>query len=1135
MNTRMKRIVSLLMAAAFIIPFFYTKSEIVKAQTLGQPSNPTAVGQSYQTTINGKSVTAQDYEVTVPFIDGDTTTNYYEKGYQDANEVLSKVPSTVTSTVDGQTVTFNKTNNVNFVEDNVHSGGSFPKTVSNRMTVNCGTADAWLGKYVTQGYTISYSDIMNSFPSPISETLVDSNADGSYHGQYALVWRGDKDSSGTPILAAEPYQGFYPSPYSNNPATLKRRPYEVIKPFLLRGAPSMTQTLTTNSYPIFINLPVGQNLDKSRTYEFNAITSNKFSFTYTATKGDTSETHTSYSLLSPLLLNDANNLKFYYKDYYDSDQYAVRDIVSVNGSNFSDAGNVTAYDMYGNASTFHRYTASVNLGYIVPSATYSYQAEEDLWLPTVTYRGTVYTANNSYKLNINYIDEDTDNVIASDKTKTYTSQDVSTDDMFGANAAEQWYLPSYTPPGYTLDTSKYTDIGYHIIWDADSKYSNYNGRSTTDTVNLKVYCKKIPINSYTLNISYIDEDTNKPISNIDGCETYKSYQESDLTMVTGGKVAYYLPASAPSGYSLDTSKYFNATKGYGILFDDDDPTTLPHNGYSSNKIADLQVYCKATAQNGTVVKRYFVDGIEKTEDEEKITDVPVGSHTYSADKSYQGDTCSNPSVTVDVKANDTVYADFKFTSTPVPVIEKGTVIKRYFLKGVEQTADEEKIENVEVGPHTYSAYKTYPRYTCENPSITVNVTANSVTYCDFNYGFENHPPTVHLYAPSTVVMGDNLDVNASGTDPDGDPLWYDWDTPSDFKGLTMNDTASGYFDSIGNKTFSVTVTDPYNASDYDSTVVKVVPPVPNVVIDKSGVEKENRKVTLDAEKYSSSGSKGRYQLDWSKAQWQFFDSNGNEIEVDNNPTSSTIVKSLQSTTGTKSMDLIFKKAGKYTAKCTLYNTAGYSNSFSVDLNIIPDLAPTADFYFPDGNNVLRDRKDLSPNGLVQASHRLADSSSSSDDSIGKRMWLACFDSDNDGSYDTITNNEDGTKKAVPEKEKWFVYDLDYNGDSDTRYKVQVPDSTPLSNLVTIGSDGHKYAYINDSLNPHWRYIGTCEDMQKLDINKINCGNFTSVTFKSTSVGNFDFEEVVQESFGQDTIPELITNNDIKQANTFNDQ
>lgn len=400
-------------------------------------------------------------------------------------------------------------------------------------------------------------------------------------------------------------------------------------------------------------------------------------------------------------------------------------------------------------------------------------------------------------------------------------------------------------------------------------------------------------------------------------------------------------------------------------------------------------------------------------------------------------------------------------------------------------------------------------------------------------GAVNHPPNAALYSPGTVVMGDDFSVNASGTDPDNDPLTYSWDTPPDFIGSASGYTASGYFDTLGNKTFSVTVTDPFGASDTAAATVNVVPPIPNVIIDKSGTEKENRKITLDAEKYSSSGSKGRYTLDWSKAKWQFYDSSGNELTVDSDPNSDSIVKALDSTTGTKAMNLIFKKVGKYTAKCTLYNTAGYSSSFSVDLNITQDIAPLVDFNFLNGAMWYRDGKDLSPNGLAEGTATLVDNSASTDhDSIGKRMWLACFDSDNDGSFITITNNEDGTKKTTPEQERWYVYDLDYNGDSDTRYKVQVPDSTPLSKYVTLGEDGHKYAYVNDSLNPHWRYVGSFADVQKLDINKINCGNLTSVSFKSTSVGYFDFEEEVQESFGQETIPELITNEDFKTSNTW---
>jgi len=580
---------------------------------------------------------------------------------------------------------------------------------------------------------------------------------------------------------------------------------------------------------------------------------------------------------------------------------------------------------------------------------------------------------------------------------------------------------------------------------------------------------------YKLNISYVDEDTNQTIADqyTQNCEKSKGYEDRDLTAGANSvKWTYYLPTKAPSGYTLDTSKYKDPAQGYRIMFNMGFDLGL--NGDGAGKTADLKVYCKSGG--------------------------PV-----------------NPTP----------------DPTPTPTIGSGTVIKRYFLDGVEQTADEKTITDVVTGKHTYSVDRSYLKYTCTNPTVDVEVTADSTTYCDFNFGFVNHPPTVELQAPSTVVMGDDFDVNASGVDPDGDSLTYDWTTPEDFKGSTNNYTASGYFDNTGDKTFSVTVTDPYGASGSDSKVVKVVPPIPNVVIDKSGTEKENRKVTLNAEKYSSSGSKSRYPLDWSKAKWQFFDSNGKELQVDNDKTSSTLIKSLNSTAGTKSMDLLFKKAGKYTAKCTLYNTAGYSNSFTVTLNITPDLVPTADFNL-DSNTGYRNPKDLSPNGLAQGTTVLTDNSSSSDnDNINKRMWIACFDSDNDGSYINITNNEDGTKKAVPEKERWYIYDFDYNGDSDTRYKVQVPDSTPLNgNLVTIGQDGHKYAYVNDSLNPHWRYVGSYDDVLKLDINKINCGNLSSVNFKSTSVGKFNFEEVVQECFGQETIPELITNNDIKVANTF---
>lgn len=373
-------------------------------------------------------------------------------------------------------------------------------------------------------------------------------------------------------------------------------------------------------------------------------------------------------------------------------------------------------------------------------------------------------------------------------------------------------------------------------------------------------------------------------------------------------------------------------------------------------------------------------------------------------------------------------------------------------------------------------------------------------------GAINHPPTVYLSNPSTVIMGDDVVVNAHGSDIDGDPLYYTWNTPNDFKGSCNSTSGIGYFTSLGNKYFTVTATDTFGESASSSSSVNVIAPTPNVVITKEGTEKENRKITLNAEKFSYGGSK-KFPIDWTKTTWEFFDANGNKLLVDNKPSSSTIIKSLDSTTGTKGMNLIVKQQGKYRVRCSVINTAGYTNYMDILLNIIPDIAPIADFDLP--STGIRDINDPSPHGLAQVTTKVSDNSSSSDqDFIAKRMWIACFDSDNDGSYIWVTKNEDGTKKAVPTYERWYVYDLDYNGSTDTQQGI------------------------SDSLNPHWRYIGNYYDSKSLDINSINCGNLTNVQFKSTSVGRYDFEENIKEEFGKETITELTTVNDRKQANTW---
>lgn len=920
-----KKIMSLLMAAAFIIPIFNFNNVNVKAQVSGQPSTPVAIGQPYQTIVNGQNVTAQDYEVTVPFIDPDITTNNYEKGYKDASEVLNKVPSTVTSAVNGQNVTFTKTNDVKFVEDSVHSGQPFPHTVTNTMTISCGIEDYALYQYAHGKYSISKSDLTNNFPITISKGLVDTNPSSSntFNGNYALVWRGDYDNSHIPILAAEAYQGFYPSLTGGSISPLKRRPYDVVEDFSIEKT-NMTTNLTEITQPVFIDVPQGQSFDSTKSYEFDAITSNLLAFTYSATDGTHTYTNTSYTTLSnPMTSSD---LKFFYPDYYDSSQYTTRKIIDVPGSKFTKSGTVTRTNSAGVTQTVNRYTASVKLGKIEPNATYGYEAQEDLWLPTVTYKATVYSGGSTPQ-----------------------------------------------PP---------------------SK------------------------GAYNLTVNYVDEGTGSTITT-----DYKSYSSSDVTSSAGISGAYYgyYQANTPSGYTLDSSKNpYSTSDGYRVTFD------VPAggiydglNGYSSTNNCTLTLYC----------------------------------------------TGSGP-----------------ITPPPPPVQETGTVIERYFLDGVEQTADEKEIDNVDVGQQTYYVDKSYPRYSCTDPVATVDVTANNTVYADFHFKFQNNPPVVSLNLPETITLGDDLNVNAAASDPDGDSITYSWNTPEGMTGNIKDSGGTVQFINKGDigqkKTFTVTVTDPYGASATATATTTVVAPKPTVSINQSGTLKENRKVTLSE---TSDGGSKSFPIDNTKTQWSFYDSNNNPITV-TNTADSGIVESLDNSIGTSSMNVLFTKAGTYTAKCQVTNTNGDIGEKTITFNIAEDQAPIADFDLPT-STVYRDPT----NGNIATISATDKSYSPDGDNISKRIWFYSFDSNNDGSFDD---------------EVFYVYQ-----------------------------------------NGAWQKYGSYDDVKALANNSsaldsINSGNLTNIQLKpqnfngGTHVGKYRIEEIVQESFGQDTIQSLITSKDFRVGTTY---
>ena len=91
----------------------------------------------------------------------------------------------------------------------------------------------------------------------------------------------------------------------------------------------------------------------------------------------------------------------------------------------------------------------------------------------------------------------------------------------------------------------------------------------------------------------------------------------------------------------------------------------------------------------------------------------------------------------------------------------------------------------------------------------------------------NAPPTVQAGGPYAVVEGGSVSVSATGSDPDGDPISYDWDLDGDGTFETTGQTAT--FSAAGiqapaSQTIRVRGSDPGGLSDDDATTVSVTRP-----------------------------------------------------------------------------------------------------------------------------------------------------------------------------------------------------------------------------------------------------------------------------------------------------------------------
>lgn len=89
-------------------------------------------------------------------------------------------------------------------------------------------------------------------------------------------------------------------------------------------------------------------------------------------------------------------------------------------------------------------------------------------------------------------------------------------------------------------------------------------------------------------------------------------------------------------------------------------------------------------------------------------------------------------------------------------------------------------------------------------------------------GCRNQPPTVDADGPYTVVAGGSVQVSATGTDPEGYPLVYEWDLDNDGTFETPGQTATFSAGSVGTYTVVARVTDPGGQSASDEASVGVI-------------------------------------------------------------------------------------------------------------------------------------------------------------------------------------------------------------------------------------------------------------------------------------------------------------------------
>ena len=336
--------------------------------------------------------------------------------------------------------------------------------------------------------------------------------------------------------------------------------------------------------------------------------------------------------------------------------------------------------------------------------------------------------------------------------------------------------------------------------------------------------------------------------------------------------------------------------------------------------------------------------------------------------------------------------------------------------------------------------------TATTQTVTLS-SSNNKAYVYFWYKVDNTVPTPKppekvnenpiaiIINPAVAYAGDDVIIDGSRSyDFDGYVERWIWDIPgtygSDPDAPWVNELnnpeqdiekGTAWYPKIGVYPLGLEVVDDGNCSGYDQSMIEIIEPKPEVNIDVLADKmKENRKITLDT---SKSKSATRYPIDWSLTTWKiepisatgatgdygvrledgkvYKNVNGKAHSYNNGSWTDTGLDFNAALKGHKTIQFQTRDSGQYKITVSLTNTytfnsaVHYSNTLDRTITVVEDLAPTASFNGSESN--IREfenpaDKTLQRYGVIPVT---CTSTSPDGDPIGKRIWSARYDSDND--------------------------------------------------------------------------------------------------------------------------------------------